>query len=484
LATKPLDETRLRQTYELVTKLHSIQAAATQVGVARSTMKSRWDAAKRWAAKHGKPIISLSITPQHQQQQRSVDDALIVDGDHGTLTRLTAFRITTLKQLVAVCEIDEKEWDIVGYECGVYETGMRPLSTTVWDLDAQGKPTKKMWVREQGDPIIAQLFRVAAKMRRRSPFVKSLDSLHKELIADIKASVKGRPVQAPKMARSPASWLYEFPPVDLHLGKLTWSDETVTNYDTDMAEELARAALESLLTQALKVTDGKLSQIIYLIGNDAMHSDNRKNQTTSGTPMDVDTRYPKVYRRLVRFTRWSLDRLREVAPVHGVVMPGNHDAESAFHLGELLAATYEHTKYVTIDNRPRPRKYYDWGVNLWGFAHGHNEKVTELPNLMAREVAGYLGPGVWDRCTSREWHIGHKHIAEAHAHRLEQDLFSDKGVRVRRLMSLSAHDAWHTEHGYADRRGCDAFVFHKTAGMAAHLLFNVDHFSGKPLEAK
>jgi hypothetical protein len=42
---------------------------------------------------------------------------------------------------------------------------------------------------------------------------------------------------------------------------------------------------------------------------------------------------------------------------------------------------------------------------------------------------------------SREWHIGHKHISEKFetrsVGRLEQDFYSDKGVRVRRLTSLS-----------------------------------------------
>jgi hypothetical protein len=98
---------------------------------------------------------------------------------------------------------------------------------------------------------------------------------------------------------------------------------------------------------------------------------------------------------------------------------------------------------------------------------------------MAREV-----PEMWARCASREWHIGHKHISEKWEHRakLEQDLFSDKGVRIRRLTSLSAHDFWHTKHAYMDRRACESFVFHRTAGFTAHHSFNVDHFTGEGLK--
>jgi hypothetical protein len=99
---------------------------------------------------------------------------------------------------------------------------------------------------------------------------------------------------------------------------------------------------------------------------------------------------------------------------------------------------------------------------------------------MAREQ-----PDAWARCGEREWHIGHLHIKEEWASRqlkpVDQDGYAIKGVRVRRLSSLSAHDFWHTKHAYMDRRACDSFVFHKTAGFTSALSFNVDHFTGKAL---
>jgi hypothetical protein len=145
-------------------------------------------------------------------------------------------------------------------------------------------------------------------------------------------------------------------------------------------------------------------------------------------------------------------------------------------MGEILATRYEDVKHVTVDNGPRQRKYYEYGVNLFGFTHGDSEKVSELPLTMAREQ-----PDLWARCPSREWHIGHKHISEKFEAkgRIEQDFHSDKGVRIRRLTSLSGHDAWHTKHAYMDRRACEAFVFHSEAGFTDHLSFNVDHFTGK-----
>jgi len=206
-----------------------------------------------------------------------------------------------------------------------------------------------------------------------------------------------------------------------------------------------------------------------------MHVDSKRGQTTHGTQMDFDSRYIRVFRRLVAVHQRAVDLLRQVAPVDVKIVPGNHDEHVAFHLGEVLATRYESVKNVAVDNGPALRKYYDYGVNLFGFAHGDAEKVTELPLVMARER-----PEMWARCSSREWHIGHKHIAEKVSWR-EQDLFSDKGVRVRRLTSLSAHDAWHTKYAYMDRRACEAFLFHRDAGFTDHMSFNVDHFTGKPM---
>jgi DNA repair exonuclease SbcCD nuclease subunit len=228
----------------------------------------------------------------------------------------------------------------------------------------------------------------------------------------------------------------------------------------------------------MKLAGGKLDRILFIVGNDVAHIDSKKGQTTAGTPMDVDTRYIRVFRRICQIHREAVLKLVDVAPVDIVVVPGNHDELTSFLVGEILGATFHNNRHVTIDNNPHLRKYYKYGINLFGFTHGDAEKVSELGLLMAREASE-----LWHEGQSREWHIGHLHIAENWEHRakLVQGLHSDKGVRIRRLTSMSAHDAWHTKHGYTDRRACDTFVFHRDAGFTGHLSFNIDHFSGKAL---
>ena len=371
--------------------------------------------------------------------------------------KITTERVKTLDDLIRICEIDTSVWEIVEWHANKWEMGFK---------DAFDK----------GQTL--PLFQVKARLRRKGGLILTMEMLRKELLEDIRATIATHPT-FPAYQHVDGDWLFEFAPFDLHMGKYSWDEETVTNYDIDIATDLFNASLDFLLKHATRLTAGKFSRILCVFGNDVSHVDQKMGQTTQGTQMDVDTRYIKVYRRIVEIHRRAIDILKQIAPVDVVIVPGNHDELTSFHLGEIIATRYETDPYVSVNNTPRLRKYYEFGVNLFGFAHGDAERVSELPIVMAREM-----PEAWARCPSREWHIGHKHISEKFESkaRFEQDFTSDKGIRVRRLTSLSSHDAWHTKHAYMDRRACEAFVFHRDAGFTSHLSFNVDHFTGKGLQ--
>lgn len=457
MAQKPLSDEQKRSALEAVRIYGSVSAAARALGMPRDTLQARVVRARSAAA-------------------AAASDAFTSDGDKAEITKQIRTRVRTLNDLVRACEIDLSEWDVERWTCNKWEMGSVP---PVIGSD------KKGWHRENNRPVVTELYQVKAWLKRKTPRERALDVLSKTLIEDIKRVAKTFSTPTPKMTGS--GFLFEFTPFDLHMGKYAWNDETVTNYDADIAADLFVEARDFLLAQALRLAGGKLERVVMLVGNDVSHIDGKTGTTTGGTPMDVDTRYIRVFRRICTTHIEAVSTLLQAGPVDIVVVPGNHDEETSFHLGEVLAARFHNHKHVTVNNAPTLRKYYEFGVNLFGFAHGDALRVAELPLLMARER-----PAEWARCSSREWHIGHKHIAEAvgwkavarkEARELagEQDLHSDKGVRVRRLMSLSAHDAWHTRYGYTDRRACDSFVFHKKAGFTAHVSFNVDHFTGKAM---
>lgn len=381
-------------------------------------------------------------------------DGISIHGDIAHLAKITPVQVQTLDKLIEVCEIDLSTWEIERWVANKWEMGSKS---------------------PDGKPITTPLYQIKVWLKRKSRTILTQEKLAKELLDDIRNSAPKPTTVRHRFVNG--GWLMEFAPFDLHLGKHAWGDESVTNYDSNIAVDLFNAALDYLLARACKATDGKLERILCVFGNDVTHIDAKSGQTTGGTPMDVDTRYIKVYRRAVSIHRRAINILREIAPVDVVIVPGNHDELTSFHLGEILFALYEKDKHVKVNNAPRLRKYYEFGTNLLGFTHGHSERVSELPLLMAREQ-----PDAWARCESREWHIGHKHVVEKFTHApLVQDLFSDKGVRIRRLTSMSGHDAWHTKHAYTDRRACESFIFHKTAGFSDLISFNIDHFTGEAL---
>jgi hypothetical protein len=67
------------------------------------------------------------------------------------------------------------------------------------------------------------------------------------------------------------------------------------------------------------------------------------------------------------------------------MVPGNHDYERNFYLGDSLEGWFYNNPNVTVDNSANPRKYYKYGQVLIGYTHGNEEKVTDLPLIMAHE---------------------------------------------------------------------------------------------------
>ena len=146
----------------------------------------------------------------------------------------------------------------------------------------------------------------------------------------------------------------------------------------------------------------------------------------------------------------AIRRLRGVCPVRIITVPGNHDAITAWHMGDSLECIYGGQKGITFDNDPTPRKYYQWGKIMLGFTHGNKGKHADYPLLFATERPQMFGSTSW-----REIHVGHLHQVQ---------LREKNGVRVRILPALCAEDIWHSENGYVGNiRSAEAYVWSKEA---------------------
>ena len=265
------------------------------------------------------------------------------------------------------------------------------------------------------------------------------------------------PVKLETLRHEAGDFMLELPIMDFHLGKLAWREETGADYDLKIAEKLWRETVHSLLSKAQLA--GRPEYILFPIGQDFFHFDTPTTTTTAGTQLDSDTRWQKMFCKGVELLTWAVEQCRLLAPVRVLWIPGNHDTILSYAATVGLAQRYFETEDVSVDLSPQPRKYVRYGANLIGFAHGV-EEGKRIDGLMQVEAAQDWGKTDW-----REYHLGHLHTEQT---------TEKNGIIFRRISSVTAPDAWHSENGFigATRRA-QVFVWDKDKGLQMILNSNV-----------
>ena len=371
--------------------------------------------------------------------------------------------IRTLQQLLTYMQVDLTVWEVERHVINKWEVAMREPATTVGGRgkNAQVVKNKKggahtLWTRGSHHPVREPLFQVKVWLRRKVVEVKV-----RQFLTDLLAAFRTAAPAARRVSLKNHGLLFEVDIFDPHFGKLCWRKETGADYDLKIAEVQYGMALEGLIS---RIGNQQVERILYPIGNDFFHVDNSRNETTGGTAQDCDGRWQKAFLEGRRAVKASIDRLREIAPVDVVMVPGNHDEEKVFYLGEVLQGWFSRTADVTIDNAPPLRKYYRFGANLIGLTHGKYEKHKELPLLMATER-----PADWAATKFREFHLGHWHQLKTISFLPVQEFNS---IRVRILSSLTPPDAWHKKMGYEGLRAANAFFWDRADGLIGTVSFN------------
>src|SRR6185312_13013951 len=202
-----------------------------------------------------------------------------------------------------------------------------------------------------------------------------------------------------------------------------------TNYDAEMAVETYRKAVDDHLQSMSKCN---VDKIVIGVGNDLLQADNIQGTTYAGTKVDVDSRYRKTYVTARKMLTEAIEKFRRIAPVDVKVVPGNHDVQSAFTLGDSLECRFHNYSDVVVDNNPEMHKIVEWGDVFLILLHGHLGKQADYGVWMATRYSEIFG-----RTRFRELHCGHKHKL----------LLDEKfGIRTRVFGSLSGTDAWHSDN--------------------------------------
>ncbi len=352
------------------------------------------------------------------------------------VTSKSSARIKTLEQLLDVAKVDLTKFFVEKY------------NINKWEVSAQ----------IDGRMVTEELFQVKVQLLRNKSIEKRkriIDELHQDFV--------NHSPKAIKRTHKDGSHLLEVNIFDLHFGKLCWNGETGEDYDTKIASERFHLAIDDLIHKSKPFS---IDKILFPVGNDFFNSDRKENTTSNNTPQDEDLRWMKTFRNGRRLIVEGIEKLMQVADVEVVVVQGNHDFERSYYLGDSLQAWFRNNKNVTINNDATPRKYFKYGQNLIGLTHGNNEKIADLPLLMASEKKE-----LWSDTKFHEWHIGHFH----HKKQIKfQTIDEQKGCVIRFMRSLSGTDAWHNLKGYVQNvQSAESFIWHKSEGMVCHQFFNL-----------
>jgi hypothetical protein len=249
--------------------------------------------------------------------------------------------------------------------------------------------------------------------------------------------------------------------VDLHLGLMPWGERTASgeDYSPERGMELARFAVAKWLADP-EVASSEL--FLLPVGNDLFNVDSQALRTVRGNFRPTDPRW----RRTMRLARlgWCdvIERLRQVAPVRVVVLPGNHDGGAMFTFGEAIEARFEGVPGVEVDNSPSPHKAVAYGSTFIGYTHYLDEKARD--HWPMHFVSRFKEKAL--RATYFEIHGGHKHreYVRSATVPVSKDFH---GCVLRDMPSLCPPSAWEDENRYLHLRSAHAVTYDRDHGPGA-----------------
>lgn len=357
--------------------------------------------------------------------------------------------IRTLDELIKEADVDMDVWRVDTHKVKFYQ-GMRSkkyknLTYTNSRVDGE--------ILDEGDVTIANMCSIEAKfvLREEHPFEQAIDDLLEKL----------KTFERPKISRPKrmgGSYLFAPFIFDPH-----WGKRSVDGLQTleSMKEEFLDTC-EELVARA-KAFGYPIGRVLFVVGNDIFHIDNLQATTTLGTPQDITNDPREIIAVTTEVYVRAINIFAELAPVDVMYVPSNHDRLLGYFLGKYLEAWFHDDEEITFNLDYDPRKYYLYGVNLFGFYHGDGLSLDKLSSLMAIDE-----PILWSQSKYREWILGHLHGKRGLLFMLDEE----HGIKGSIVPALCRTDNWHyLKAFYGNHRAAEGRLYHEENGMVAS--FNV-----------
>jgi hypothetical protein len=365
--------------------------------------------------KTGKVVSDLNWHPVTLGAKKVASPQVNIKGDKATVEVKGASNIRTVEELLAYANIDLTEWAVV------------KQSVNVWDSKYQVK---------------AEL----ARKKDEKNFKSLLETFTKQANERAPQSFSIKPVI------SSGDDLYVISIQDLHIGKLAHGVQTLWgDYDIAIAKKYYKDAAEQLISNA---PTGKIGKVLLIVGSDLIHYENQRIETSSGTKIEGDSRWHKVFDESCQLIAETVESLATQFPVEVMVVAGNHANLSEYALGAYIKAFFRNHPNVNVNNEPANRKYFGHGKTLVGFAHGNGvKKLEELGAVMVRERMDVIS-----NYKHLYWLTGHKHQFT--------QMMDSRGIRIFVSAALCNPDQWHAENSYVGNiQGAEGYLFSAEDGL-------------------
>lgn len=301
---------------------------------------------------------------------------------------------------------------------------------------------------------------------------KSYEDIRDSIVAEMKAyAPKYKKLKRDKV-NDPCLLIVD--PADVHLGKLCSHAQSSEPYNVEIAKDRFIQGVLSLIERAKPYN---IEKIIFVGGNDILHVDGKSRTTTKGTPQDTDGMWFDNFQKAKDLYIWAIETLMQLADVHFVFCPSNHDYHTGYFLADSVKSWFHNSDNVTFDNGIPYYKYVKYGNTLLGFTHGDGAKPADLPNKMKSECKE-----AWCHSDYGIWFLHHFHhkIKKSESKKLlekdhgdvriiranESDLKNK--VHVEYVNSISGSDSWHHIKNYeGSPQQMEAFLIHPVNGYFA-----------------
>jgi hypothetical protein len=316
--------------------------------------------------------------------------------------------------------------------------GTHILGKMTVNRDAEGRVIQD-WIRAEPDAVA----REAAMKAAVAAFTSELP--------------RAEPVILGSQGAYNADLLNQYTVTDLHFGSLSWGEETGTDYDLKIAEQL----LLDWFAAAIKLSPPAHTAVLAQIG-DLLHFDGLSAVTpTSHHVIDADSRFAKIVRVVIRTMRRIVKMLLEKHQhVHLLFADANHDPASEIWLREMFYAFYEEEPRLSVDRSPSTYLSYEWGEVALFYHHGHKRKVKDVDTVFAGKFRELYGKTKFAYA-----HLGHLHSDE---------LLSTNLMQVERHETLAGRSSFEANGGWISGRSAKVITYHKRFGHVGRLIITPD----------